>query len=63
MGSHPRLAPLPCNQSLMKQPAGRWVVQAGKDLRLMQGVPRAAGRALTGTAAVTWPPRILQGLG
>ena len=43
------------------QPAGRRVVQAGKDLRLMQGIPRAAGRAPKGKVAVTQPLRIPQG--
>ena len=37
------------------------MVQAGKDLRLMQGVPRAAGRASKGKVAVTRPLQIPQG--
>lgn len=39
------------------------MVQAGKDLRLVQGVPRAAGRDPTRKAVVTQPLTIPQGLG
>lgn len=68
MGSHPRAQPSALHpesdETCQKgRPAGGRLAQVGKDLRLVQGLPRAAGKALTGKWATTQPPGHPQGLG